>query len=313
MRCLGRSATLWLLLLTSLFFMVSCGIPTFINLDSDITLERIDSPATPNTVEATIELSSSSQTAIKLAEYYDTGEGPSLKLFYVLSSFPDTILTNYLSESESVISFQISQVESEFRSLVKTNSGNGLPWNVQNAAKAPGFYLYNDPEKLSVRESSLERPKETDLDKLVSGALIGTFAQRSAASSDFSLYTFGTHPTMDIPVSHTTGTAVPLTITLSPVLGENVNVLILSYDSNELYLTDFMKKGFPNGTWTADMIGTQYEGEDETFYKELATGLWDDHELYIHIFGSIYGGEGNFTNIYWSDLIYLGNIELTID
>jgi hypothetical protein len=194
---------------------------------------------------------------------------------------------------------------------VKTNSGNGLPWNVQNAAKAPGFYLYNDPEKLSIRESSLERPKETDLDTLVSGALIGTFAQRSVASSDFSLYTFGTHPTMDIPVSHTTGID-SLIIELNSMPGD-VNVLKLSYDSNELYLTDFMKKGFPNSTWTADMIGTQYEGEDETFYKGLATGLWDDHELYIHIFGSIYGGEGNFTNIYWSDLIYLGNIELTID
>jgi hypothetical protein len=311
MRCLGRGAGVWLLLLTSLFFLVSCGIPTFINLDSDIELERVGSPALPHTVKASITLSSSSETLSKLTEYYDSGEGPSLKLFYVISSSPSTVLTNYVSESG--ISYQISQIETDFRNLIKTTSGSGIPWNVQNAAKAPGFYLYNDPEKLSVRESSLERPKETDLDKLVSGALIGTFAQRSAASSDFSLYTFGTHPTMDIPVSHTTGTAVPLTITLSPVLGENVNVLILSYDSNELYLTDFMKKGFPNGTWTADMIGTQYEGEDETFYKELATGLWDDHELYIHIFGSIYGGEGNFTNIYWSDLIYLGNIELTID
>jgi len=311
MRCLGRGAGVWLLLLTSLFFLVSCGIPTFINLDSDIELERVGSPALPQTVEASITLSSSSETLSKLTEYYDSGEGPSLKLFYVISSSPSTVLTNYVSESG--ISYQISQIETDFRNLIKTTSGSGIPWNVQNTDKAPGFYVYNAPGTTTVREKSLERPQEIDLDALFSGVLIGTFAQYPNESTSFSSYSFGIHPEMDIPITQVPGTTQTLAISLHPVAGENVNILKLTYDSQELYLIDYMRKGFPDNTWTAEEIGEQYVEEDEVFYGELGTRLYVDSGLYIHLFCAIYGGEGNFTNIYWSDLTYLGNIELISD
>lgn len=286
MRCRKSSATYLVLILASLCLYVSCGIPTFINLDRHILLSGV-SDTDANSVSITIGISDPQD----IIDQYPTGS-PSLKLFYVLSTSASIGATSYVTGQNSDLQyFPLTLVNTHFSSLYGMKSGNGSLWTPQTN-RAPGFYLYRNASG-SVR-SSKTAPRETDLFEDPGGILVGTFAQ---SDSEDGAYVFGRNPQMDIEIPLHAGD-ITLIVTL-----ESSGYLKVGDD---LYLADYQKSPFPSAD---DDLRERFDDiEDAYWYHNLARDVHD--ALYLHIYGAVFGGEGNFTNIYWSSLKHLGTISL---
>lgn len=329
MRCQSKGPLVLVLFLTSLFFLSACGIPRIINLDEDITLSRIDTSGV-NSVVAEITVSDGS--AAKLSELFTSAdEGPSLKLFYVLSSLDSGPVTN---QEINQASYNLNTVPSRFTSVYYPSRGNGIQWSPKDSSQAPALYIYTDSNESPGKASHL-RPDTGDMSETEEGILVGTFARSATVSAGTDGYFFGTQPDMDLLIEsgHYTKT---LQITIEPesftptndsypVNGKDSTLMKMTVEVVEdasvvdtVFLADYRKFPFPhtetttaNG-WTVDDFKQQYlDNEDAYFYHNLYTDYSTSQTtLYLHIYGAIYAGEGNFTNIYWSSLEYLGYIEL---
>ena len=323
MRCQHKGVLVSVLLLSSLFFFSGCGIPRIINLDEDVTLSRIDR-SIENSVAARITVSDGS--AAKLSELFpSTDEGPSLKLFYVLSSLASGPVTN---QEEHATSYQITSVELQFESAYLPSRATGIPWYPRNANQGPALYLYTDNND-SPGQFSRTRPAVGDMSEKEEGMLVGTFARSSVVSDGVDGYLFGLQPDMDLLVEpgHYTKT---LQITIQPesftptdgtypvkdresfLMKMTVEVVEDSSVIDTVFLADYGKFPFPKtDDWDTEDFARQYlDYEDAYFYHNLHADYAVSSSLYLHIYGAIFAGEGNFTNIYWSPLAYLGYIEL---
>ncbi|WP_422480628.1 hypothetical protein [Pleomorphochaeta sp. DL1XJH-081] len=323
-RCWSKSTPFMVLVLTSLLFFASCGMPTYINLDGDVFITG-STPDDGQTINVSLEVSSSA--ASKLMDYFPSGEGPSIKLFYIISSQPN-ILTSPITNNANDASFKLSLADDYFNTIYRTTQGNGRPWSPETSSGtdslAPGYYLYSDSS--NSREYSVFRPDDDNLNTTPSGFVLGTFAQSIAISDQRASFIFGTSPEMDIPIkpdNFTSGfdfTVSKNAITPGPgsdfPIGDKSSYL-LEISTNEtvpriFYFTNYRKHPFPNiAKWSKDDLSRQYiSNEDNYFYNNLVEDYSLNTNLYVHIFGAIFAGEGDFTNIYWSKLEYLGYILL---
>ncbi len=300
MRCQITSACKSVLLLAFFFLFISCGIPTFLNLDQHIALSGV--PQDDNTITVTIN----QQSTADLLASYDTGTGPSLKFMYVLSTAADLGGTEYVTEqSGDATHFPLTDVISHFQSLYGMKSGSGSFWTVQSQNSAPGLYSYRNAS--GTKQYTKHRPDNDDMDdEQFGGILTGTFSNSLASDGPF---VFGVAPEMDMLIPISDGN-YEITVSLEAI--DDSYLIKLSDGTDELLLADYQKNPFvKSDTWSSEDFTAQYvDTEDEYFYHNLAAEYAMDKPLYIHLFGAVYGGEGNFTNIYWSSLAYLGSMAL---
>jgi hypothetical protein len=311
MRCQISSAQKLVLLLTSFFLFFSCGIPTFLDLDQHITLTG--QSQNDNTISITI----SRQTTADLLSYYEVQQSPSLKLFYVLSTTSQLGPTEYVTEQPGDSThFPLTDVITHFDALYGMKSGNGSFWSPESQNSAAGLYSYRN--LTGVKKYSTFRPDNDELYEEIGGILTGTFSHALSSTGPF---IFGTAPEMDVLIPLADGN-YEITVSLEEFsnpgsdypVDKNSYLIKLSDGTDEFFLADYQKNLFAKtDVWTSDDFATQYiDTEDTYFYHNLALELEyaTDEPLYIHLFGAVYGGEGNFTNIYWSSLEYLGSMAL---
>jgi hypothetical protein len=310
-RCWRKGKFLPIIVLASLFLFIGCGIPTYLSLDSDITIVK----HTDGTAGANITVAPTASA--KFTEYFGAGEGPSLKLFYVLSTYEtvDSPITDIDGTN-----YRLNIVDDTFRSLYR-NNGNGRQWSPESTSAsdpvAPGFFIYTD-NKDNLRESSSFRPD--DLVSEPAGILVGTFAGSITKNdSDKSAYVIGSSPDMDLTIPNSSFSFTLSTESITPPSGSSFPVdavpsHLVKLETNEsspriLYLTDYKKNPFVDTlSWTGTNFSDQYLEEDGYFYENIAESYTSP--LYLHIWAAVYANGEYFTNIYWSDLEYLGSIPL---
>lgn len=323
-RCWFKSTPYMVLVLTSLLFFIGCGMPTYLNLDGEVTLSG-KTPDEGQTISA--EITVSSTAASKLTEHFSAGKGPSVKLFYVLSSQPYH-LTSPITNKEQDTGYKLSWVDDLFNTIYRTTQGNGRPWSPEDYSGAdslaPGYYLYTDKEG-TLRQYSVYRPE--DLYEEPAGILVGSFAKNETISDQRASFEYGTSPEMDIPIKPSNFTnGFNFTITKESIIPTEgistfairdkssylLKVLTSESSPRTIYLTDYRKHAFPNITkWSKENFSLQYVSqEDSYFYHNLTNDYNLNTNLYLHVYGAVYAGEGEFTNIYWSRLNYLGYILL---
>lgn len=311
--CRTTGTFLTLLVLASLFVCPACGIPNFLNLNPPF----IEVSGTPGTVEGTIEVSVdiSPEGLSKLATY-QVSNGPSLKFFYVVST--NATLEAPVSNLDLASPlFNMSEVRSYFASNFKGTSVNGLPWSPQSTM-APGFYLYvdEDSKKSFAKDRSLIGADSLSDDG--SRILVGTFSQHIGTTPGTlgDDYAFGTAPYMDLvipipeDVDPQTTYLYPFNISKEQVGAGGPYVIVLDDQENpKTYLASYRKNGFPQGNSSAEL--EPFLDEDSYFhghvYQETVSS---SNNLFIHIWAAVHASEGNFTNIFWSNLEYLGYITL---
>lgn len=323
-RCWFKSTPCIVLVLTSLLFASSCGLPTYLSLEGNVTLSRDTSVTDGSVIQATVAMDTTA--AAKLTEAFPSGSGPSIKLFYVLSdssNYPTTPITRDAADT----GYPLGSVEAVFNDVYRTDSGNGRIWTpikqTGTDSNAPAFYLYTNTEG-TIRSSSITRP--VDLATEEAGILMGTFAHNSSSSGLRDDFQYGSSPDMDIPIvpaNFTTGFGFTIekevidpSSSTFPVKSPSYLLKVTTDESSirTWYLTDYRKHAFiDTENWSTDEFETQYmDQEDAYFYANLSAeyGGSENTDIYLHVFGAVYAGEGDFTNIYWSKLNYLGFIGL---
>ncbi|MDD4840938.1 MAG: hypothetical protein PHH80_03250 [Sphaerochaetaceae bacterium] len=262
-----------------LFLISSCGIPTYLQsmlIDSDLNWQR--DTTDPEELKWRLVLTGSGLNEIqsKVDEI-----DPGIKLFYTISDSSDKIL-NYNNQSLNI--------ETYFNKYMKGERGNGLDWRA--ASSAPGFYLYR--KSGSTITLSLDRPALKENDEAL--LMVGTFAMTD--NSD--IFQFNEIPSnMDVPFPKTTGT---VEFSLS---NRNDGTLQLNITGDA---TDYRLKGYNMSEFPTSVDKRYYyDADDEPFHSYLndIPGM-----LYIHIWASLFGGRGDFSNTYWSELKYVGALAL---
>ncbi len=305
----SHTIALFALVLFLLLLSSSCGVPTFLYIgesESDIIMENNEDRTR---IDVTVEL-----TDDAISEFRDKGATPAVKLFYVLSTniLSTTTISDYSSLTVS------SNVRSAFNKLYAKSDGNGEMWTANSLTEAPGFYIV-DTEDTSVKYQ-IEKPDyEEDVEYDV--IPVSTFSYNTIPNAGGS---FATAPDMDIALSlddftHVTDSLLN-TITFSIVLEDN---LTDSYCDLALFDKDDVRVGYMNNvrkeqffsahsSVTAEQIIDRYSDGDDSFtYRVFTEALDDSSPVYLHIFASIYGGNGDSTNIFWTQMeSSVGTIQL---
>ncbi|MEA5031744.1 MAG: hypothetical protein VB025_06320 [Sphaerochaeta sp.] len=300
-RCRIPGTVCVVLILASLFALSGCGIPNYLNLDDEIAWQTVAIRADQfETNHTRITINTDGLTEIE--EKVDSGQGPGLKFFYSLSDSP------------SEFSFPYS-ISSRFATYMKGGtSGTGNYWTLESSQKAPGFFLFKPTSSSGLNPLAVVRPSLFQVDTSAVKAIVGTFAI-SPTSDDYSGF-FRDGSDMDIPLNRTTGT-IDLKVTGVDSNTDGKMKLLVEYGYNgaisggsSAYLLDYMNKQFPFGTSnvTPYINSLRNDADDSPYWNYLDPAK----DLYLHIWVSLYGGAG-FTNIYWSDLKYLGSINLFKD
>lgn len=299
-RCRIPSSVLMVLVLASLFIVSGCGIPTYLNLDDNITWKELSKP---DNIRIQQRLIIDAQGLNEINEKVDQNEGPGIKFFYTVSE----------NGGEMAYADSSIDVSSLFDTYMKkVSTGNGLNWYTESNLRAPGFYLFT-PTNSSIAPLSVERPLNSSVVQSDSDVplLVGTFS----FSPDNENYLFPSSSNMDIPVDRTTGIIdFEIEISQSGTNGEAAIDFRYRYSDEEdvQYITetvrDFRKKAFPFGSEAATFAAyvSDLKSDDSLFFAYLPDS---PTSLYLHIWASVFGGRG-FTNTYWSELQYLGCIEL---
>ena len=286
------SSTLLLLIVALfLFSTLSCGIPTYFYYDDSNVLSTVE---LPTQLQITVSLDDESYN-----EYVTKDSIPSLKFFYALSTNP--LPSSPQSTSSDI---DIDNVTSIFNSLYKKSSGNGERWTVESSSSGAGLYLYSENDFTTIQNSIARYESDEITDALV----IGTFSQ---SSTDNSSYQFGTFPEYDVqfPLSKFTlnGSSKEVTFTLDYVnTGLLTSLFITTPDNDQIYLGDYKKNSFIGINGDSAAYLTQLVEYDDIYYNYLSSAS----TLYLHIYASVSGGEGNFNNIFWTNLYTIGTIQL---
>lgn len=267
----GRLRPDIIIIFSVILFFAGCGIPTFINLDYNITWTQNE--VTTLTIDA--------DGLVKIDEYA-INPGPGIKLFYTLSN-----------NSTNTGGLTSLSVQKAFNSYIRREeSGNGISLRPPASEEAPAFYLYTPNTGASVM-LSLKRPEDSIVDEDKPHILVGTYSFRNNGGN----YQFSRYTNMDVLLTNT-----PNTIQIK----KQGSALQLLYNDNApMILGDYRKKNFPDSA-NANVYIKDLKDTDPLFFDYL----YDATELYLHIWVSLYGGEGDFTNIYWSRLQDLGIVQL---
>lgn len=308
-RCQNLSAIIYVLVLASLVSFTSCGIPYFLNLDNTISWSK----SYPDPTKLDIGLTVSSHGMEKVDEVKTT---PSIKFFYVFST--NSTISSSATKTNDINDtyYRLSSISTQF-SHIKGNLGNGFAWSPESSDIAPGFYLYSTEDPTTHRNFARERSAITDRSGQESGIIVETFSQGFLLSNNKTDYDFGASPYMDamLPVNSWGGSGSPLSysFTLERVSSApNTPYGIKFTDGSQtIYFADYAKNLFPHTSEEAD-LSNFINPEDSYFHQPVYTEIKDNPEanLYLHIWATVFGGDGTFTNIYWSNLEYLGNIQL---
>lgn len=295
-RCRISGTVYVVLILASLFVLSGCGIPNYLNLDDEIAWQAVAIKADQyETNHTRITINADGLTEIQ--EKVDIGQGPGLKFFYSLSDSP------------SEYSFPYS-ISSRFTTYMKGGtSGTGKYWTLESSQKAPGFFLFKPTSTSELNPLTVVRPSLSQVDSSASKAIIGTFSISSTSDNHSGSFRDGSD--MDIPLDRTTGT-IDLKISgVDSNVDGNIELKIEYGDNSSLttteYFLDYRNSQFPFGaSQIAPYINNLKNDVDDSIYWEY---LDPSKDLYLHVWVSLYGGAG-FTNIYWSNLKYLGSINL---
>lgn len=304
--CRKSGTFLKVLAWASLIFFSGCGIPNYLNLDREITIV----PTQVDEKEIGVSLEISDEGLSKLATYQIVN-GPSIKFFYVISTNP-SVQSDPISSSNEINAsqYKLSNVTTFFNVNYRGTSGNGLPWSPERSdqvsdASAPAFYLYSENDQ-NHRKFSRTREQITLLHEMEAGILVSTFSQSPGVlGTNASDYLFGTAPLMDTPIPHGSNYDFSLGIE-----GDGVGSQVVVFDDGtKTYLRSFKRNAFPAGSSTSEL--QLYHDEDPYFHGPVHDEIVNTSgNLYMHIWAAVHASEGNFTNIYWSALTYLGNITL---
>ncbi len=292
-----------LLTITSFLLFNSCGIPTYLLLnDNDVDLTSEAKVGTDG-YNLTLQI-----TDDAYAEFGDKNTTPSIKLFYAYS-------TSIGKDSKQVIDsiIALSEVESSFDSLYKNN--DNLNVFSFSPSKAPALYLYS---KDSTTISSSKSIFTYDTDKAIDALVLGTFSSRSDNNNDF---IFEGAPEMDFQVelSHFVDSATSGLKEISFEIeyeysGDYTIIRLITDDDQEIYLGDYQKERFFNSLTNLDNIIEQLNQHDSLTYEKIIEALETSSgntKPYLHIWAALFGGDGDFNNIVWSDLLYVGEIPLS--
>ena len=277
---LSRLITLILILATLIFF-ISCGIPFFVNFDNDISITKGNS--TDKEIEFTVTISARGLNKIQADPDYDFVTTPSLKFFYVLSNESGQI--SYLPPNEV---YRIDNIEDIFISNYKGSTGNGYPLIV------PTFYIYtNESSKSHNFARSRQLLKNWD-DSKEEGILVGTFFNETERQ-------FNGAPKMDYLLEVIGSQDLLLKLDGGKVELHKKNIIVA-----ESIFNAFNKQPFPSDDESLNSFIGNSKRDDQIFLNPLKGAS----TLYLHLWVAVYGGEGSFTNVYWSDLTYLGSFDL---
>ncbi len=280
------------LILPSLLFFVTCGIPYFINLDSAISFSRTSGDE--NSFQGDISISD-----LGIEKIDELHAQPALKFFYSLSTNNTTNSPPSNNNDINAESYNLSRIPSAFNSYYKGSQGNGVIWARESKESAPGFYLYTK-ENNSVRNFARFRRSISNLNKEPSGLLVGTFAHCETEDGD---YSFGSAPEMDILLDFDSG-KFAWKIEKQAVDGGFILKMTYGEDNTLLYLKNYNNHPF------RDKANLELFVEEDPYFNTYIASEADSSNLYLHIWVSLYGGAGDFTNVYWSPLYYAGNIKL---
>ena len=290
-RCRSMGTYKIVLVLTSFFIftLMGCGIPTYINLDGNISWQREASHVDGTELSWKFSLNQAG-----IAKMSAVTSGPGIKLFYTLTPEPSKNAFGFVFGSDSI------SIENRFDTYFrKSSSGNGLDWRA-GTISAPGFYLFSRSATSTGAPFSLIRPNPEDINLSALRVLVGTFAMNTDG-----IYNFMESPEMDFAIPKSTGT-VSFTIRRSDASPENENFTELLLEvggMNEIPLRNYIKATFP----VANESNLHISNDDEDYFSYFSN---PSDAKYIHIWASLYGGKGDFSNTYWSSLTYLGKIDL---
>lgn len=286
-----------LLILPSLFLFITCGIPHFINLDSAISFSRVTS--NQDLINYRVRI-----TEAGMAKMEELEAKPALKFFYTFSTNPVTNSPTSNNNTTNESSYRLSSVPSRFSTNMKGSMGNGVLWNPESPNSAPGFYLYtkdNNSTNNFARSSKGITNRHADN----SGILIGTFSQ---SDSDSLGYHFGAAPEMDLPlttIEDYDGSGIyDFNFKLEKEEHLGGFLIKLESDGDDLFLRSHQKNLFPN---RANI--ERLNQEEPNFYSFIVDEA-RSAKLYLHVWVTLYGGAGQFTNVYWSPLRHIGALEL---
>jgi len=279
------------LVLTSFFIftLMGCGIPTYINLDGNISWQR-DTLQHVDGTKLSWKFSLNQAGIIKMNA---VNFGPGIKFFYTLTPEPSKNAFGFVFGSDSI------SIENRFDTYFrKGSSGNGLDWGAGNNS-APGFYLFSRSTTSTGAPFSLIRPNPEDINQSALRVLVGTFAMMDA----FGVFNFMDSPEMDLAIPNTGDVSFTIRRADPSPENENFTELLLEVGGNEIPLRNYIKETFP----VAYESKLHISNDDEDYFSYFSN---PSDLKYIHIWASLYGGKGDFNNTYWSSLIYLGKIDL---
>jgi len=304
-RCHKLSAVIYVLALASLFSFTSCGIPYFINLDNTIIWTKNTANTTDQKIDTTLTITTQGMQKIN-----EVNATPSIKFFYVISANKAITAATTNNNDINANKYPLTTISSQFSNF-KGKVGNGLSWFPEpNNRAAPGFYLYTKDDN-TYRNFARERSAIRDLNEDESGIIVGTFSQSTSLSNDQADYFFGKSPEMDALLPITSWSAsgdFTYNFTLERVahpLDLQFGVEFNPTGGPQSYFASYQRNLFPQSNDETDLAN--FISEDPYFHKPFLDGI---NNLYVHIWATVYGGNGLFTNIYWSNLEYLGTIKL---
>lgn len=292
-----RKSTLLLLLTIASFLLLnSCGIPTYLYfLNNDVSLSKTE--PIPNTYEIKVNITENAYN-----ELVDKKTTPSIKLFYAYSESPTTA-GNQILGSE----IQLTSISSKFNSIYK-NGYKGVVFS-PTSTNAASLYFYKKQD-VSLK-AQIKRFDDYDTSLDIDAMLLGTFSTRPADTPDDEGFVFNASSTMDFPISLSyfpLGNKEATFFLRFDTSNEFTSLKLTTPNGSEYFLGDYKKQRFLGNASTTQSFKDRLTNQDEQTFEAIIDGL--DKDLYIHLFASLFGGEGDFNNIVWSELQYIGAIKL---
>lgn len=306
-----KSTKIVLLIIASFLLFSSCGIPTYLYLDSNDVAVAADKDNNTYTILLKLTDSAYSELVAK-----DTT--PSIKLFYAFS-------TSSIKESSQVIdsAIPVSRVSTGFESLYRKNN-RGVSLSLLSNS-APALYLYkkNNDSPISSSITKFDVEEEIEDPEDIDALLLGTFSNRFVDEDSNNGFSLNSGSEMDFPISRTlfnsssTTGFKEVTFTIEYDNDDEFTLITLTTpDGIVLYLGDYKKERFLGTTSPLDDFSRQLSQHDEETYQMLIKAIETSGEttdLYIHVWASLFGGDGDFNNIVWSPLLYIGEIPLFVN
>ncbi len=274
----------------------SCGIPTYLSIDtSEIVINGVTTDLSK--IEVNVQLTDGA-----IAHLIERNATPSIKLFYVISEYPHS--TDVSAEGSALL--VLNRARNGFSSLYGGTSGNGYLWTPH--IDGTGFYVYTKLENSSATYSKTKPGYEDDIS--YDAFLVGTFSHADSIGGDLR---FAVAPDMDIPipvgeftevVSNPIWNSIEFLLSLDAVNDVYSTITLTHPDSTVTYLSNYKKEHFFGENATQTQLQSRYSGYDPVTYELLINSIRssDSTPLYLHVFAALYGGDGDFTNIFWSPL-----------